>query len=430
MKNKFFKVLVAGLLVVSVASFSIGMFTQSSVFASEVTTEIKTGTNAAAQNSKTPNSLFTGDDAVFKIIANTALFIIGAVSILMLIYGGIRYTVSGGDEKAVTAAKNTIIYSVIGVVVAILAYAIVNYVIGVLFVPYTAPVSSQTDASTDETSADTTELDDTELPYVSPEGVAVLTYDVVNALTEQFTKQPAPEVLLPSYGPSTDVVPMPELTPSEGTDSQPLTPTERIATINTANSTISELTAEANSLAAEGKSSNSAQKQRNADMISVAKKEENRTDTAETGENTGPRIKEYQAYTNCGGAWCASFVSWVHHEATDNNNVRNCGVKQLIDSTPSSRLKEYGQPKPGDILLWYGYIENTVDWKHIRGHTGILIEILGNGKYKTIEGNTTNKDGSPSRVRFWTRPASYWRLANNPENQGVNTEIVHKFITP
>jgi hypothetical protein len=70
MKNKFFKVLVAGLLVVSVASFSIGMFTQSSVFASEVTTEIKTGTNAAAQNSKTPNSLFTGDDAVFKIIAN------------------------------------------------------------------------------------------------------------------------------------------------------------------------------------------------------------------------------------------------------------------------------------------------------------------------------------------------------------------------
>jgi hypothetical protein len=50
----------------------------------------------------------------------------------MLIYGGIRYTISGGDSSSVTAAKNTIMYAVIGIVVALLAYAIVNFVLKTL----------------------------------------------------------------------------------------------------------------------------------------------------------------------------------------------------------------------------------------------------------------------------------------------------------
>jgi hypothetical protein len=38
--------------------------------------------------------------------------------------------VSGGDSSAVNAAKNTILYAIVGVIVAILAYAIINFVIG------------------------------------------------------------------------------------------------------------------------------------------------------------------------------------------------------------------------------------------------------------------------------------------------------------
>jgi hypothetical protein len=57
------------------------------------------------------------------------LYIIGAVSVIMLIYGGIRYTTSGGNANSVTAAKNTILYAIIGLVVAIFAYAIVNWVL-------------------------------------------------------------------------------------------------------------------------------------------------------------------------------------------------------------------------------------------------------------------------------------------------------------
>jgi hypothetical protein len=70
-----------------------------------------------------------GDGGIFKIITNVLLFLIGAISVIMLIIGGIRYTISQGDSTAVTSAKNTILYAVIGIIVALLAYAIVNFVL-------------------------------------------------------------------------------------------------------------------------------------------------------------------------------------------------------------------------------------------------------------------------------------------------------------
>jgi len=83
----------------------------------------------SAQGKDQQAELF-GDDGIFKTITNVLLFIIGAISVIMLIIGGIRYVVSGGDSGAVTSAKNTILYAIVGIVVAILAYALVNFVVG------------------------------------------------------------------------------------------------------------------------------------------------------------------------------------------------------------------------------------------------------------------------------------------------------------
>ncbi|MDR0591009.1 MAG: pilin [Candidatus Nomurabacteria bacterium] len=71
-----------------------------------------------------------GADGVFTIIINVVLFLVGAISVIMLIYGGIKYTTSAGDTAKVTSAKNTIMYAIVGLIVAILAYAIVNFVVG------------------------------------------------------------------------------------------------------------------------------------------------------------------------------------------------------------------------------------------------------------------------------------------------------------
>lgn len=84
---------------------------------------------SSAQGNDQPANLFDGEGAVFKTIVNVMLFVIGAVAVIMLIIGGIRYVVSGGDQNAVTGAKNTILYAIIGIVVAVLAYAVVNFVL-------------------------------------------------------------------------------------------------------------------------------------------------------------------------------------------------------------------------------------------------------------------------------------------------------------
>lgn len=89
---------------------------------------LQNGANSA-KGTDQQTDLF-GDNGVFKTITNVLLFIIGAISVIMLIIGGIRYVVSGGDSGAVTSAKNTILYAIVGIVVAILAYALVNFVIG------------------------------------------------------------------------------------------------------------------------------------------------------------------------------------------------------------------------------------------------------------------------------------------------------------
>ena len=85
-----------------------------------------------AKPENVPTQLF-GEASIFTTIVNVLLFLIGAISVIMLIYGGIRYTVSGGNSANVTAAKNTILYAIIGLIVAFLAFAIVNWVLTAVF---------------------------------------------------------------------------------------------------------------------------------------------------------------------------------------------------------------------------------------------------------------------------------------------------------
>lgn len=64
-----------------------------------------------------------------KSIGNIIIFITGAISVLMIIIGGLRYTTSGGDQGSISSAKNTILYAVVGLIVSVMAYAIVNFVL-------------------------------------------------------------------------------------------------------------------------------------------------------------------------------------------------------------------------------------------------------------------------------------------------------------
>ena len=133
MKLKITKKLSAVSLVVAPAL----MLTMSStpVFAA-TDLSISGGANSAKGNDQSgclfgnePGCDSTDQTPIFRTITNVLLFIIGAISVIMLIIGGIRYTTSNGDQQAVQNAKNTILYAVVGLVIAILAFAAINFVI-------------------------------------------------------------------------------------------------------------------------------------------------------------------------------------------------------------------------------------------------------------------------------------------------------------
>ncbi|MBS7346359.1 MAG: hypothetical protein KIG14_01465, partial [Candidatus Sacchiramonaceae bacterium] len=101
----------------------------------------------ASRSAEMPVDLF-GASGIFTQVTNVLLFLIGVLSVIMLIFGGLRYIISGGNAKSVESAKNTILYAIVGLVVAILAFAIVNFVVGT-FVPsgaggsnYSAPAQN------------------------------------------------------------------------------------------------------------------------------------------------------------------------------------------------------------------------------------------------------------------------------------------------
>lgn len=88
---------------------------------------VQEGANAARADGM-PAELI-GDNGVFSRLTNTILLIVGLISVIMLVYGGLRYILSGGDSKKVTDAKNTVLYAIIGLIISLLAFAIVNFVL-------------------------------------------------------------------------------------------------------------------------------------------------------------------------------------------------------------------------------------------------------------------------------------------------------------
>lgn len=81
-------------------------------------------TDSAICDSKPDNASKLINDLI-----NILLFIVGALAVIMIIVSGILYVTSSGDAGKVARAKNTLMYSIVGLVVAFIAFAIVNWVL-------------------------------------------------------------------------------------------------------------------------------------------------------------------------------------------------------------------------------------------------------------------------------------------------------------
>ena len=68
---------------------------------------------------------------IISIVTNLLLGIAGSIAVIFIIVGGIQYATSAGDDGRVQSAKNTILNAVIGLVITVMAYAIVNFVLNI-----------------------------------------------------------------------------------------------------------------------------------------------------------------------------------------------------------------------------------------------------------------------------------------------------------
>lgn len=85
--------------------------------------------NGISGNNLNNNNLMT----TLNQIINVVIGVIGFIAVVVIILGGVQYTTSAGDSGKVKTAKNTIMYGIIGLVIALLAYSIVNFVLSSLF---------------------------------------------------------------------------------------------------------------------------------------------------------------------------------------------------------------------------------------------------------------------------------------------------------
>ena len=96
------------------------------VFA-DAKTQIESAVNeVGGSENKTDVKGFIGN------IIKTMFFAVGVLSVIVIIFAGVTFVMSAGNSQTIQKAKTTIIYAVIGLIVSILSYAIVNFVVSSL----------------------------------------------------------------------------------------------------------------------------------------------------------------------------------------------------------------------------------------------------------------------------------------------------------
>ena len=118
-----FKINAATLIVGSLLTLSSGALISDTSYAVNVIKDNNSGYFEQATNQDIRRT-----DTV-KNITNTMLYLLGLIAVIAIIIGGIKYVLANGDAGKVKSSKDIILYSVIGLIVAIMAWGIVNFVL-------------------------------------------------------------------------------------------------------------------------------------------------------------------------------------------------------------------------------------------------------------------------------------------------------------
>lgn len=135
MINKNKKVVLKILSLFFITSMVFGIFY--SVIAAEPSTTTPSSSSSSSKTKtyeaqiKSPIGEVTAGELIGRIV-EYLMGLVGVIAVLMLIWGGVMYMTSAGNEEKINTAKKIITGAIIGLVVALLAYLIVDQVIKAL----------------------------------------------------------------------------------------------------------------------------------------------------------------------------------------------------------------------------------------------------------------------------------------------------------
>lgn len=113
--------------------FGVPVMAPAVVYADDIANSACSGTNLDVTGDSTCDSTTAGASDTINNILKTAVnifsVIVGFISVIMIIVGGLKYITSGGDSGNVSSAKNTILFALVGLVVVVLAQVIVKFVL-------------------------------------------------------------------------------------------------------------------------------------------------------------------------------------------------------------------------------------------------------------------------------------------------------------
>jgi ABC-type Fe3+ transport system permease subunit len=121
-KVKYFKIIVAVITLVTMFSATLN-YTSADSFVGDACSGLTTVTKAGCSK---------GGDTIKSIahnVVNILSIVVGVISVIMLLVAGIKFVTAGGDSNSVQSARNTLIYALIGVFIAVLAQVLVREVL-------------------------------------------------------------------------------------------------------------------------------------------------------------------------------------------------------------------------------------------------------------------------------------------------------------
>ena len=126
--NKIKNIICLVMATLAIAVTGLAATTMAPAYATTANEQAQNGVNSINPEGTSTKSL----PEMIKIILTVVFTVIGMVAVVMIILGGVNYATSQGDPAKATKAKNTIMYAVIGLVITLLAIAIVNFVLSSL----------------------------------------------------------------------------------------------------------------------------------------------------------------------------------------------------------------------------------------------------------------------------------------------------------